>query len=60
MAASGYFRALVLSLAAWLSLYLLFTFTVDPYGVSPIRVSVHGINDVTVRFFDETRIAPTE
>jgi len=56
MAASGYFRALVLSLAAWLSLYLLFTWTVDPYGVSPIRVGVHGINDIKPKRLDIDRL----
>ena len=56
MAASGYFRALALSLAAWLSLYLLFTWTVDPYGVSPIRVGVHGINEIKPKRLDIDRL----
>src|SRR5262245_60037338 len=46
MVDSGYFRALALSLLAWLSLYFIFTWTIDPYGVSPICFSAHGINEI--------------
>jgi hypothetical protein len=44
MTASGYVRALGLSVAIWLGLFLAFTWTVDPYGVSPLRLSLNGIN----------------
>jgi hypothetical protein len=40
----GYLRALALSVAIWFALFLLFTWTIDPYGVSPMRLSLHGIN----------------
>jgi hypothetical protein len=40
----GYLRALVLSVAIWLGLFLVFTWTIDPYGVSPMRLSLQGIN----------------
>jgi hypothetical protein len=40
----GYLRALALSVAIWLALFLLFTWTIDPYGVSPLRLSLQGMN----------------
>src|SRR6185436_8044361 len=40
----GYLRALVLSAAIWLGLFLIFTWTVDPYGVSPMQLALRGIN----------------
>lgn len=56
MVESGYFRALVLSLAAWLCLYLVFTCTVDPYGVSPIRFSLAGVNALKPKRLDIDRL----
>jgi hypothetical protein len=56
MIQSGYLRALALSLAAWLSLYLIFTWTIDPYGVSPIRLSLHGINALKPKRLDIDRL----
>jgi hypothetical protein len=44
MIAPGYFRALALGLATWLGLFVAFTWTVDPYGVSPLRVELAGAN----------------
>jgi hypothetical protein len=62
MIESGYLRALVLSLAAWLSLYLIFTWTIDPYGVSPVRLEFPRINALgaisPARFFS-ARPEPT-
>jgi hypothetical protein len=58
MIESGYFRALALSLAAWLGLYLLFTWSIDPYGVSPIRLSLHGINALKPKRLDIDRLIP--
>jgi hypothetical protein len=40
----GYLRALALSAAIWLGLFLIFTWTVDPYGVSPMQLALRGIN----------------
>jgi hypothetical protein len=56
MIESGYLRALVLSLAAWLSLYLIFTWTIDPYGVSPIRLELPRINALKPKRTDIDRI----
>ena len=56
MVDSGYFPALGLSLLAWLSLYLIFTWTIDPYGVSPIRFSAHGINEIKPKRLDIDRL----
>jgi hypothetical protein len=44
MGARRYLRALALSLAVWLGLYLLLTWGVDPYGISPLHVSVSRVN----------------
>jgi hypothetical protein len=49
-------RALALSLAAWLGIYLLFTWSIDPYGVSPIRSSLHGINALKPKRLDIDRL----
>jgi hypothetical protein len=40
----GYLRALALSIAAWLGLFLIFTWTIDPYGVSPTPFGLQGVN----------------
>jgi hypothetical protein len=56
MIESGYLRALVLSLAAWLSFYLIFTWTIDPYGVSPIRLEFTRINALKPKRTDIDRI----
>jgi hypothetical protein len=42
MASPGYLRALGLSVAIWLGLFVLSTWTIDPYGVSPLRLSLHA------------------
>jgi hypothetical protein len=44
MIASGYLRALALSVVTWLGLFLAFTWAIDPYGVSPLRLGLNGIN----------------
>ena len=44
MVSPGYLRALGLSVAIWLGLFVLFTWTIDPYGVSPLRLSLQGMN----------------
>jgi hypothetical protein len=44
MIAPGYLRALAVGLAIWLGLFLAFTWTIDPYGVSPMRIELAGIN----------------
>jgi hypothetical protein len=56
MIESGYLRALALSFAAWLSLYLIFTWTIDPYGVSPIRLEFPRINALKPKRIDIDRI----
>jgi hypothetical protein len=47
---------LALSVVAWLGLYLIFTWTVDPYGVSPIRFSVQGVNALKPKRLDIDRL----
>lgn len=44
MTAPSYLRALALCLAIWLGLFLALTCTIDPYGVSPIQLSLRKIN----------------
>jgi hypothetical protein len=44
MIAPGYFRALAAGLAIWLGLFLALTWTIDPYGVSPLRIELARIN----------------
>jgi hypothetical protein len=56
MVESGYLRALALSVVAWLGLYLIFTWTVDPYGVSPTRFSVQGVNALKPKRLDIDRL----
>jgi hypothetical protein len=56
MVESGYLRALTLSVVAWLGLYLILTWTVDPYGVSPIRFSVQGVNALKPKRLDIDRL----
>jgi hypothetical protein len=41
---SGYLRTLVVSLAIWLGLFLALTWTVDPYGVSPLKIELARVN----------------
>jgi hypothetical protein len=53
---AGYLRALAASLAAWLGLFLLVTWTVDPYGVSPLRLSVQGINQLKPKRMNIDRV----
>ena len=38
MVSPGYLRALGLSVAIWLGLFVLFTWTINPYGVSPLQI----------------------
>jgi hypothetical protein len=42
MITPGYFRALAAGLAIWLGLFLALTWTIDPYGVSPLRSRWHA------------------
>jgi hypothetical protein len=56
MIESGYLRALALILAAWLGLYLLFTWTIDPYGVSPLQLDLPGINTRKPKRLDIDRL----
>jgi hypothetical protein len=56
MIESGYLRTLGLSLLAWLGLFLIFTWTIDPYGASPIRFSLQGINLLKPKRIDIDRL----
>jgi hypothetical protein len=52
----GYLRALALSVAIWLGLFLIFTWTVDPYGVSPMQLAMRGINTQKPKRVDIDRL----
>jgi hypothetical protein len=56
MTASGYLRALGLSVAIWLGLFLAFTWTIDPYGISPLRIGLDRINALKPKRLDIDRI----
>ena len=56
MVSPGYLRALGLSVAIWLGLFLLFTWTIDPYGVSPLRLSLQGMNAQKPKRIDIDRL----
>ncbi len=53
---SGYLRLLVVSLAIWLGLFLAFTWTVDPYGVSPLQVRLERVNVLKPKRFNIDRL----
>jgi len=42
----GYLRTFALGVAIMFAAYLAFTSIVDPYGVSPLRLTLPGINGV--------------
>jgi hypothetical protein len=52
----GYLRALAVSVAIWLGLFVLFTWTIDPYGVSPLRLSLQGMNAQKPKRIDIDRL----
>jgi hypothetical protein len=52
----GYLRALALGVAIWLGLFLIFTWTVDPYGVSPMQLALRGINTQKPKRVDIDRL----
>ena len=56
MVSPGYLRALGVSVAVWLGLFVLFTWTIDPYGVSPLRLSLQGINAQKPKRIDIDRL----
>jgi len=43
-------------LVAWIGLFVIFTWTIDPYGVSPLRFSLPGINAVKPKRIDIDRL----
>jgi hypothetical protein len=51
-----YLRALALSFAALLGLFVLFTGIIDPYGVSPIHLELPGINTLKPKRVDIDRL----
>ncbi len=56
MTASGYLRALALSVAIWLGLFVAFTWTIDPYGASPLRFGLDGISAFKPKRLDIDRV----
>lgn len=51
-----YLIALVMCGVAWAGLYLAFTLTVDPYGVSPLKISSEGFNEYKPKRVDIDRV----
>lgn len=56
MAERRYLKVLFLGIAAWVGLFLAFTWIIDPYGVSPVRVAWHGINEYKPKRLDIDRL----
>jgi hypothetical protein len=56
MTAPAYLRALAVSLVIWLGLFLAFTWTVDPYGVSPLGLRLDGISALKPKRLDIDRL----
>lgn len=56
MSARIYIRTLFIGVAAWAGLFLAFTWIVDPYGVSPVRVAWQGINALKPKRLDIDRL----
>lgn len=51
-----YLSTLALGIFLWASLFLTFTWIVDPYGVSPVRVSLPGVNQYKPKRRDIDRL----
>jgi hypothetical protein len=57
----GYLRALALAAVGWLALFVLFTWTIDPYGVSPLKLRIERFNALKPKRIDIDRyIKPFE
>jgi hypothetical protein len=56
MIENGYLRTFALSVALLFGLFLVFTWIVDPYGVSPVRLSLPGINALKPKRVDIDRL----
>lgn len=52
----GYLKALLGCIVAWAALFFAFTWIVDPYGVSPVRVTIPGINAFKPKRLDIDRL----
>jgi hypothetical protein len=50
----GYLRTFALSVAIMFAAYLAFTSIVDPYGVSPLRLTLPGLNAVKPKARDRS------
>jgi len=56
MVARRYLLSVALGAALWCGLFLGFTWVVDPYGVSPVRLRIQGINEFKPRRVDIDRV----
>src|SRR6476660_4783963 len=52
----GYLRALGLSVAIWLGLFVLVTGAVNPYGISPFPIALEGVNAIKPKRLDIDRM----
>jgi hypothetical protein len=56
MIETGYLRTFALGVAILFGLFLAFTWFMDPYGVSPMRLSLQGINALKPKRLDIDRL----
>lgn len=53
---AGYLGLLAAALGFWLALFLAITLLVDPYGISPVKLTIEGVNTLKPRRVDIDRI----
>jgi hypothetical protein len=56
MTAKTYMKALLIALVGWVGIYFAFTWVIDPYGVSPINISISRVNALKPKRRDIDRL----
>jgi hypothetical protein len=56
MAAKSYLKAFLAALVGWVGIYFAFTWIIDPYGVSPLNVSISRVNALKPKRRDIDRL----
>ena len=56
MTEQRYLKVLFLCIAAWVGVFIAFTWTINPYGVSPVTVTLQGINAIKPKRLDIDRL----